>query len=137
MGHPNLDDKTVRKLMNTYEPLKKRVLAVPRAISSAALSLDVNKSPFLELFGAIKDHRDAFVHCEPGTMQSERGYVKQALFHDVSPELAQTAVKSATAAIQLIWNAVHGRTGPNWLHDLDETGHFDRVNLTVVPAKDQ
>jgi len=137
MRHPNLDDQTVRKLTNTYEPLKKRVLAVPRAISGAVLALDVNKPPFLELFGCIKDHRDAFVHCEPGPMQSERGYVKQALFHDVSPELARTAIKSTTSAIQLIWNAVHGRTGPNWLHDLDKTGHFERVNLTVVPGEDE
>jgi hypothetical protein len=137
MQHPNLDDQTARKLMNTYEPLKKRVLGVPRAISGGVLSLDVNRPPFSELFGRIKDHRDAFVHCEPGDLPSERGYVKETLFHDVSPELARTAVNSTIAAIRLIWNTVHGTTGPKWLRDLDETGRFPRTNLTVVPRKDQ
>jgi hypothetical protein len=73
------------------------------------------------------------VHCEPGTQLSQRGYVKQALFHDVSLTLVQHSVTATIDVIRLIWHAVHGGPGPHWLHDVDDTGHFGRANLTVAP----
>jgi hypothetical protein len=130
---PTLDEQTVRRLLSTQEPLKKRVIAIPRAIAGESISLDINKPPFSDLFGEIKNHRDAFVHCEPGPQLSQRGYAKQALFHDVPLKLVQHSVTSTIEVIRLIWGAVHGRPGPRWLHDLDDTGHFGRVNLTVAP----
>jgi hypothetical protein len=133
MQQPSVDEQTARRLVNTQEPLKKRVIAIPRAIVGEPLSLDINKPPFSDLFGPIKSHRDAFVHCEPGALQSERGYLKEALFHDVTLKLVQHSVTSTTEAIRLIWRAVHRRPGLRWLHDLDDTGHFGRVNLTVAP----
>jgi hypothetical protein len=131
MLHPTLDEQTVKRLLNNQEPLRKRVTAIPKAIAGESIPLDINKRPFSELFGKIKNHRDAFVHCEPGPQVSERGQLKEALFHDVSFEFAQQSVRSTIEVIRSIWRAVHGRSGPRWLHDLDDTGHFRRVNLTV------
>lgn len=133
MEQPDLDAQIARRLLNTQEPLRKRILAIPRAIVGESFSLDINKAPFAELFGPIKHHRDAFVHCEPGALGAQRGYVKEALFHDVSPKLVHDAVACTIDAIQLIWTAVYHKSGPRWLHDLDQTGRFGRVNLTVVP----
>jgi hypothetical protein len=132
MRHSTLDEQGAKRLLNNQEPLRKRVIAIPKAIVGESTSLDINKPPFSELFGEIKHHRDAFVHCEPGPLLSERGLPKEALFHDVSFEFAQRSVRSTIEVIRLIWRAVHDRSGPLWLHDLDDTGHFGRINLTVA-----
>lgn len=133
METPGLDDASAKKLLDTHEPLRKRVIGVPRVIVGREVSLDINKPPFSVLFGVIKAHRDAYVHCEPGPMQSERGHHKETLFHDVSPTLVEMSVKSTIQVIRLIWKVVHNRDGPGWLHDLDQDGHFKRANLTIAP----
>jgi hypothetical protein len=92
MQHPTLDEQVVKRLLNNQEPLKKRVIAIPKAIARESTSLDINKPPFSELFGEIKHHRDAFVHCEPAPLLSERRLPKEALFHDVSFEFAQRSL---------------------------------------------
>jgi flavin reductase (DIM6/NTAB) family NADH-FMN oxidoreductase RutF len=60
----------------------------------------VNKPPFSELFGRIKDHRDSFVHCEPGDLPSERGYVKECgLLDDIccsQPPCLAVSLRAAT-----------------------------------------
>ena len=67
------------------------------------MPLDINKQPFSVLFGVIKAHRDAYVHCEPGPMHSERGQHKEALFHDVSRTLVEQSVRSTIEVLRLIW----------------------------------
>ena len=94
MTRPSTDEHFQTKLLSTREPLRKRVLAVPQMIVGSQIALDINKPPLSTLFGPIKQHRDSFVHCEPGVIESERGYVKEAMFHDVSIELVEVAVKA-------------------------------------------
>lgn len=131
MRHVDLDDRTKRGLLNTQEPLRKRILSIPRAIAGPAFSLNINKAPFADLFGPIKYHRDAFVHCEPGPQQSDRGVIKEALFHGVSSTLVKHAVVLTIQSIRQIWNSTNPRPGPTWLHDLDESGRFPRTNLRL------
>ncbi len=66
---------------------------------------------------------------------TSRGYVKEYLFHNVSVEFVRTTVECTIQAIRAIWFAVHGRIGPKWLKNLDSTGHFERLNLELVPRK--
>jgi hypothetical protein len=51
MRQPALDEQAVRRLLNNQEPLRKRVIAIPKAIVAESISLDTNKPPFSELFG--------------------------------------------------------------------------------------
>jgi len=132
METPGLDDVAAKKLVDTHEPLRKRVIAIPKTIIGGEVPLDINKQPFSVLFGVIKAHRDAYVHCEPGPMHSERGQHKETLFHDVSRTLVEQSVRSTIEVLRLIWKVVHNRSGPRWLHDLDQEGHFKRTNLTIA-----
>lgn len=111
----SVDADTTAKLTNTRDALRKRILAVPRAITGREPPLDINKPPLSVLFAEVKRYRDAFVHCEPGPATSERGYDKQALFHDVGPELVEKAVQLTRDVIRTLWKHVHGRAGPKWL----------------------
>ena len=133
MLHPELDEQVRARLLSTQEPLRKRFLAVPRQILGFEPPLDLNKPPLSALFGTIKAYRDSFVHCEPGDQVSVFGHVKQALFHDVSPQLVVEALSLTETAIRELWFAIHSRPGPRWLAARDDDGRTRRHNLTVAP----
>lgn len=40
-------------------------------------------------------------------------------------------MRSTIEVLRLIWKVVHNRSGPRWLHDLDQDGLFKRTNLTI------
>ncbi|HEV7570232.1 MAG TPA: hypothetical protein VGQ21_01935 [Thermoanaerobaculia bacterium] len=131
MEHPEFDEAKRKSLLDTHGPLRKRILGVPRAITANPLDLDINKPPLSQLMGPIKVRRDAFVHCEPGPEPSERGHVKEILFHDVGPEVVDEAVDATTTVIRRIWFAVHQTNGPRWLPERQPDGHFPGKNLTL------
>jgi hypothetical protein len=79
--------------------------------------------------GPLKARRDAFVHCEPGPAPSERGYVKEELFHDVGPQIVENTIDITIEVIRRIWLAVHQRPGPRWLPERLPSGHFPGDNL--------
>jgi hypothetical protein len=134
MLNPNLDAKTVTKLLSTEDPLRKRIVSVPRQILSREPPYDLNRPPFSTMFDRLKQYRDSFVHCEPGEQPSARGgYVKEKLFHDVSPNLVDEVVQTTEAVIKQVWEAVYGVSGPRWLEPRDDKGRYRRQNLTVVP----
>lgn len=133
MTSSGLDETTTSRLLNTREPLSRRVRSIPAIVVGRPSPLDANEFPLADLFGPIKRSRDTFVHCEPGDFHSERGYVKEDVFNDISPALVVRAVTCTHAAVLGIWNFVYGTHGPSWLPPLDEKGRFGRENLTVVP----
>ena len=135
MEHPELDDETKAYLLDTRAPLRKRILGVPRAITPRTIDLDINKEPLSRLMGPIKARRDAFVHCEPGPAPSERGYVKEILFHDVGVEVVEECVVTTMEIIRTIWYAVHQRLGPRWLPERLPTGHFPGYNLHLATVE--
>lgn len=135
MMHPELEQSTVNELLSTQGPLSLRVRKIPATIVGADCPLQPGTYPFVPLFDGVKQRRDAFVHCQPGPMQSKHGYVKEAAFHDTSHELVLSAVRSTHDAIRALWEFVHGRPGPRWLPDLEESGRFGKPNLRLVPRE--
>jgi hypothetical protein len=133
MLHPSMDQETAAKLLSTKDSLRKRIVTVPKQILGRDPSLDLNKPPLSAMFGNLKQYRDSFVHCEPGVQASSYGYVKEKLFHDMSPQLVDEAVTTTHAVIRLVWRAVRGREGPKWLGSADRSGQPHRPNLTVAP----
>lgn len=131
MEHPNIDQATRKNLLDTQASLRKRILGVPRAITSNPVDLDINKAPLSQVMGPLKARRDAFVHCEPGPEPSERGHVKEVLFHDVGPEVVDETVDATMIVIRRIWFAVHQRSGPRWLPERQVNGHFPGRNLRL------
>lgn len=82
--------------------------------------------------GPLKDRRDAFVHCEPGPEPSERGHVKETLFHDAGVAIVDETVDATIDVIRRVWHAVHERRGPRWLPDRQSNGHFPGENLRLT-----
>ena len=135
MSHPDLENAAKDKLLDTRRSLKERVLAIPKYITNNPVRLDINKPPLSTIFGSIKNHRDAFVHCEPGQEESLRGYVKEAAFHDISEVIVSSAVSSTVKVIQEVWVSVHGKNGPKWLSTLEEDPRAVWKNLQAVPRQ--
>jgi hypothetical protein len=71
--HPAADAKERAHFEETQKPLRTRLLSIVKTASGGHCSLDVNKPPISELFGPIKNRRDAIVHSEPGSGVSSRG----------------------------------------------------------------
>jgi hypothetical protein len=121
------------RLLDTRKPLSDRIVRVPTSITGRTCPLGRSEDPLMSLFGEIMRRRDAFVHCEPGSSHSARGYVKEVAFHDVGPEVVALAVRSTHEAIRRIWEFVYERPGPRWLPALDDEGRIGGQNLRLVP----
>lgn len=134
MEKPRLGDDQRKKLLDNAKPLRTRVVSVPQLITKNSCDLDTNKPPVSELFGAIKQRRDAIVHCEPGQQESHRGYIKESAFHDVPWTLVQEAIALTTQIIERVWKALHGKDRPTWLPKLGKDGRFARENLRLNPV---
>jgi hypothetical protein len=133
MMTPNLDKELAASLHDTQSPLRRRIIRIPSLIRGESPKLDINRPPFSILFGDIKMHRDSYVHCEPGPMESQRGYVKEEMFHDAFAPVVGSAFDSTCEIIRLVWHHVHSRGGPAWLHDREENGRSARRNLRLSP----
>ncbi len=131
--HPNLDEKTEKRLLTTYGSIISRLESVLKIISGKDLSMDFNEPPFSILFGKIKQYRDSIVHCEPGEQSSFYGYTKQNLFHGVTPGLVEEAIEYTKSVIQLVWREIYGKAGPEWLIRQTYPSHSKRINLTLIP----
>jgi hypothetical protein len=134
MTHPQVDTGVQKKLEGTYKPLGSRLIALSSLISGKTSSLDINKPPLAVMFGPIKSHRDAFVHCEPGPQSSERGYRKEAVFHDVGRGVVEDALRSTFEIIKTIWADVYGHDKPRWLPEWSG-GRFGNPNLRLCPEE--
>ena len=132
LKHPNLDDQTTKRLLDDTKPLRNRIIAVPEIIAGRSCGLDVNKPPISELFGPIKQRRDAFVHCVPGQVP-HRGYVKESAFHDVPFDVVQSAVTLTLEIINCVWRFLHKTERPSWLPTIGSDGRFGRENLRLSP----
>jgi hypothetical protein len=132
-----VDIQVREKLIDTRESLRKRIRQVPALITGRECPLRQDDYPLGPLFDDIKRRRDAFVHCEPGRQESGRGYIKEAVFHDISPEVVGSAVKATHDTIRQIWQFVHERQGPRWLPALDPSGRFGKPNLALAPRHER
>ena len=132
MLHPNLDNTTRRILTENRKPLRTRLISVPKAVSLRDCGLDVNKPPIERMFGHVKQRRDAFVHCEPGTQVSAHGYIKEAAFHDVSKDLVVEAIDLTLEIICKIWSSSNGTPRPRWLPEKLPDGRIAGVNLALT-----
>lgn len=121
------------RLTDNREPLKKRIRTVPSLIAGRESPLRPDSYPLDPLFNDIKRRRDAFVHCEPGPQDSTRGYVKEAVFHDIPLELVPLAVGATHEAIRQTWLFLYGVEGPRWLPPLESSGRFGKENLGLRP----
>jgi hypothetical protein len=134
LTHSRIEASAETTLRDTRSPLGRRVLDIPNTIVGRPSELRRDTPPISTLFGKVKRYRDAFVHCEPGPMESTRGYVKEALFHDVSSELVEETVNACAEVIRKTWLFVYRRRGPSWLPDRDSAGSFGRKALVIVPS---
>ncbi|MFC1830502.1 hypothetical protein ACFL0S_00585 [Thermodesulfobacteriota bacterium] len=129
MEHSELDEDIRKKLTDNRKPLKNRLVSIPLLITGFSPGLDVNKPPLSELFGPIKQRRDAFVHCEPGPQTAPQGYVKERMFHDLSQETVDQCVGYTFEIIAIIWSSVNGNEKPKWLPKRRLDGRFGKENL--------
>lgn len=132
MNH-EVEPHLYKRLTENREPLKKRIRQIPALIVGRDCPISVDAYPMGPLFNDVKSRRDAFVHCEPGPQQSSHGYVKESVFHDVSPELVTLAVKATHELIREVWGFVYAEEGPRWLPPLEESGRFGKINLALGP----
>lgn len=135
MTHPALDEDVAGRLLSTREPLRKRVRSIPSIIRGEECPLAADAPPLSSLFGAIKKRRDAFVHCEPGPIESEHGYVKEAAFNDIGRDLVPQAVRATHDTIRGLWQFVHQCEGPRWLPPIESSGRFGKANLRLCPPE--
>jgi hypothetical protein len=133
IDNPNGPTATIGKLQDTKKPLRKRFVDFPSLITGGAVLIDASKPPIEPLFNKCKQRRDSFVHCEPGPIPSERGYVKEERFHDVDANAVRETVDLTVSAICLVWKAVHGTEQPRWLAKRDEGGRFCKVRVRLTP----
>jgi len=131
MSTNNLAEEIATQLRDTRSPLRKRIIKVPGLLRPDKPTLDSTQPPFSILFDDVKVRRDSFVHCEPGPERSERGYVKEELFHDAFAPEVEKAVDATCDVICVVWKHVHDTARPRWLHERREDGRFTRRNLRL------
>jgi hypothetical protein len=131
MEHPNAPADVVKKLEDKNLSLRKRLILFPSLITGRPGVLIDAQPPFQPLFGACKERRDSFVHCEPGSTPTKWGYVKEEHFHDVNLTVVSKTVDLTYEAICLAWKAVHGKEKPTWLPKRDTNGRFPRVQMAL------
>jgi len=134
MNHPEANEAMKKKLLSTKDSFAKRIILVPRQILDHEPSINPNCPPLSDLLD-LKKFRDSFVHCEPGDQISEHGYVKEKLFHNISPELVEKVVLTTEIVIRTIWKDIYRVDGPRWLPSQGILKQTWRENLTVAPAK--
>jgi hypothetical protein len=134
MYHPELDEAKKNKLHSTKENFRRRIISVPRQILGHEPTIDPNSPPLSDLLD-LKKYRDSFVHCEPGDQISEHGYVKEKMFHNISPELVDKVILTTETVIRKIWKDIYVVDGPRWLPLQGILNQTWRVNLTVAPPK--
>lgn len=135
MTNASLDEEVAGKLLSTREPLRKRVRSIPSVIRGEECPFTLDALPLSTLFGEIKRRRDAFVHCEPGPIESEHGYVKEAAFNDIDRDLVPRAVRATHDTIRGLWYFVHQCEGPRWLPPIESSGRFGKINLRLCPPE--
>jgi hypothetical protein len=122
-----------KELLDNHGPLLERLLLVPELITGKPSPLTKTAPPLNELFGSIKERRDAFVHCEPGMHRDKRGFVKQERFHDVSDSVVDSAVDLTVGVVQKLWRHVHSTdVGPAWLGRLGDRSAYPQ-SLSLSP----
>jgi len=135
MTHRELSAAHRKILLNNHGPLLERLLIVPEVISGYPSSLHRDSLPLSQLFGEIKQRRDAFMHCEPGEQESRGGFVKQERFHSVSAQTVDDAVRLTVQVTQTLWRHVHKTTiGPYWLRQLGNKAVYRR-GLRIIPIE--
>jgi hypothetical protein len=133
MSANNLDETTSNQLRDSRSSLRKRIIRVAGQLRPDKPALDSSQPPFSILFDEVKVRRDSMVHCEPGPEESERGYVKEELFHDAFAPQVEKAVNATCDAICVTWKHVHDAPRPRWLHARGQDGRFARRNLRLCP----
>jgi hypothetical protein len=119
MENSDLPGDVQRKLADQGKTLRHRIMSVAEVIAGRRCDLKPNALPLDRLFGAIKQARDSFVHCEPGPQPSRRsGKVKEDLFHDISKELVAETVVLTSQVIRQFWQFIFKVDGPRWLPTL-------------------
>lgn len=84
MTHPELSTAESADLIKNQGPVDQRLLRILEVITGGSTcGLNASSPPLRDLFGRIKQKRNAFVHCEPGPQLTKSGYAKEAVFHDV------------------------------------------------------
>lgn len=121
------DPKKIEKLEKKLDkniPLKQR-LGIISSIINGSQILDVNKSPFKELFDIYKPHRDSIIHCN----SSEEIYVsnktKEFFMFEINEDQIKELVTLTEAIICMIWNEVHKQDRPWWFSKKNKEGKYD------------
>lgn len=119
------------KLTDNTQPLKKRIIQIPKLIKGDKPPIDISKPPLSELFGPIKQRRDSFVHCEPGRQDTKWGYIKEEMFNDVSKDVVERSVYYTLELISIIWKYMYGFEHPKWLPQIHDHEKMARRNLNL------
>ena len=135
MTSNGIDDRVATQLRDTRSSLRRRIVRVPGIMRPDKPPLDSNQPPFSILFDDVKVRRDAFVHCEPGPEQSERGYVKEELFHGACAPEVEKAVDATCDAIRMVWQYVYDRSRPRWMRERMQDRRFSRDNLRLCTER--
>jgi hypothetical protein len=136
MTSPHIRPEVRKQLVDNHKPLLERLLLVPTLITGRPTQLTANSTPLLELFGAIKQRRDAFMHCEPGEHESRPGFRKQERFHDVRAPVVDQSIALTVSVVRTLWRHVHDvEVGPVWLRQLGHRSSYRR-GLRLVPAEE-
>jgi hypothetical protein len=133
MSHGGVDARTTEKLLGTREPLRTRVRQVPALIVGRECPLTLDEYPLKPLFLDVGLRRAAGGGGEPGQLRSERGYVKEAVFHDLPRDLVPLAIRATHDTIRHLWAFVHDKDGPRWLPSLEPSGRFGKRDLRLSP----
>ncbi len=134
MTTPSLRDEDRKTLLDNKGSLEKRMQKVLRVIKSDAKPLNLSKPPMSNMLsGWIKQHRDAYVHCEPGPEPSRTaGHVKEPMFHRAEKQVVAEAISALLQIIRTTWKYLHGNEGPRWLPEPDAAGRLSRqANLRL------
>lgn len=133
MTRTSLSPEVKKVLNDTQKGLSERVQRVPEVVTGRPIDLGREDGPHSYLFKVTKKHRDAFVHCEPGPQESQRGYVKEVRFNAISPTLVLNTVNSTEAIVRALWGHVYDGSEPRWLALRPGEANSKHDNLMLVP----
>ena len=126
------DPNVVAKLEKMeMTPLRKRFYEVPLLLTGTPISSVLAQDEISEYFGEMKQRRDAFVHCIPGTALNKQGYIRQEYFNDVQKDKVGQTVRLTVKFIRAIWRHIYARSGPRWLPEQETDGRFMGDNLSL------
>jgi hypothetical protein len=96
----------------------------------------IDQPPFLDLFGRVKDQRNAMTHPSmPFHPGDKKRTENESRFHDITLDGVREVVNLTSEGICRVWQFVHGNPKPSWLGLRQENDRFPHVKVKLASGE--